>query len=111
MKLPGYHYNYGGHHKDMRESGSLAAVRKFHKSFYHAKNCCLIVCGDFEPEEIFSVGENLKFARMFRSFRVCNFFANSSKKIFLKKWTQFWLNLLMKFCNVFFSGYHILYGE
>lgn len=41
----------------MRDYGSLAAVRNFHKTFYHPKNCCLIVCGDMEPTEIFGVCE------------------------------------------------------
>jgi Zn-dependent M16 (insulinase) family peptidase len=51
----GYHYNYGGHCKEMRESCTLTAVRNFHTHFYHPKNFCLIVCGDLEPEEVFGV--------------------------------------------------------
>jgi Zn-dependent M16 (insulinase) family peptidase len=51
----GYHYNYGGHFKEMREYCTLAAVRQFHKEFYHPENCCLIVCGHLLPEELFEV--------------------------------------------------------
>lgn len=49
----GYSMNHKGKSNYFRSECNLEKVRKFHEKFFHASNCCLVVVGDIEKEELF----------------------------------------------------------
>lgn len=48
-----YSVNHKGKSSFFRSECNLEKVRHFHEKFYHASNCCLIVVGDIEKEDLF----------------------------------------------------------
>lgn len=48
-----YGMNHKGKSSYFRSECNLEKVRQFHEKFYHASNCCLVVVGDIEKEDLF----------------------------------------------------------
>ena len=49
----GYHYNYGGCIKNLRELHNVKPARVFHEQYYHPENVCILVCGAMDRDVIF----------------------------------------------------------
>ena len=49
----GYNWNPKGKRKNLRESSTLAKVKKFHKAFYRPENLVLIITGKIKRKLLF----------------------------------------------------------